>query len=70
MIIIYASKKIQLSIYYENQITFYAKSLSATCFPTAPITPPPGWAELPQIHTPPTSPLNRFVNIFYIPILP
>ncbi len=45
-------------------------NLSATCFPIAPITPPPGWALLPQIHTPPTLPLILFTNKLSIPILP
>lgn len=46
------------------QIYFSKSILSATCFPIAPITPPPGWALLPQIQIPPTLPLNLLVKRF------
>lgn len=53
-----------------NHIYFSYKILSATCLPTAPITPPPGCALLPHTQIPPTLPLVLLVNRFYIPMLP
>lgn len=46
------------------QTIFYLIILSATCFPIAPMTPPPGCAALPHNHIPPTLPLTRLTNRF------
>lgn len=48
----------------KYQIAFSFNILWATDLPTAPITPPPGWAELPHNQIPPTCPLNLFVKRF------
>jgi hypothetical protein len=54
----------------KNQTRFSNKTLSLTCFPTAPITPPPGCALLPHNQMPPTLPLILLEKRLSRPILP
>ncbi len=54
----------------EDHLKVYFNTLSLTCLPTAPITPPPGCALLPHSHIPPTFPLILFENKLSRPILP